>query len=343
MRSTVATLLVGGLLLTVVAVGAWAAWSWRRLHEPFGEVAEVEIEVLAGQSAARILERLEERGVVWDARLARLYLIYALDDPPLQAGDYSFATPMTLRAVLEKLIHGEVVMRSVTVIEGLTLEEAARHLASQGFGDEELFLAQMRSPERIADLDGEAIDLEGYLFPETYSFRKRVEESEIVDTMVRTFRQAYEEFEELDVGVRDWVTLASIVEKEARLDDERPIIAGVYRNRLDRGIALYADPTIIFALKRLGRWDGDIRRKDLALESPYNTYLHGGLPPGPICSPGLASLAAAARPAEVAYLYFVSRNDGSHVFAETLREHNRNVDEWQRRYWRARRREDAGG
>jgi UPF0755 protein len=136
--------------------------------------------------------------------------------------------------------------------------------------------------------------------------------------------------------VREIVTLASIVEKEAQLDGERATIAGVYSNRLRRGIALYADPTVIFALKLYGRWDGNIRKSDLAMDSPYNTYLYPGLPPGPICSPSVRSLVAAAEPADVPYLYFVSRNDGSHVFAATLGEHNRNVEKWQRRYWRER-------
>jgi UPF0755 protein len=132
------------------------------------------------------------------------------------------------------------------------------------------------------------------------------------------------------------VTLASIVEKEAQVDSERPLIAAVYSNRLAQGIGLAADPTVIYALKRLGRWNGNLRREDLRMESPYNTYRWAGLPPGPICSPGLASLAAAAEPAGVPYLYFVARNDGTHVFAETLAEHNRNVETWQRRYWRNR-------
>jgi UPF0755 protein len=137
------------------------------------------------------------------------------------------------------------------------------------------------------------------------------------------------------------VTLASIVEKEAGVAAERPLIAAVYANRLERGMGLYADPTVIFALKRLGRWDGNIRRADLALDSPYNTYRHAGLPPGPICSPGVGSLVAAASPADVPYLYFVGRNDGTHVFATTLAEHNRNVATWQRRYWRERREAEA--
>ncbi|HXT19538.1 MAG TPA: endolytic transglycosylase MltG, partial [Thermoanaerobaculia bacterium] len=138
-------------------------------------------------------------------------------------------------------------------------------------------------------------------------------------------------------SIREVVTLASIVEKEAKAAAERPLIAAVYANRLERGMGLFADPTIIFALKRLGRWDGNIRRDDLALDSPYNTYRHAGLPPGPICSAGVGALTAAADPADVPYLYFVSKNDGTHVFATTLEEHNRNVATWQRRYWRDRR------
>ncbi|MGD2116353.1 MAG: endolytic transglycosylase MltG [Acidobacteriota bacterium] len=149
----------------------------------------------------------------------------------------------------------------------------------------------------------------------------------------------------LELTPGELVTLASIVEKEARLDEERPLIAAVYVNRLLAGMGLYADPTVIYALQRRGTWDGNLRREDLQLDSPYNTYRYGGLPPGPIASPGLESLRAAADPAAADFLYFVSRNDGSHVFARTLAEHNRNVREWQKRYWRerwARERREAG-
>ncbi|MEZ5331758.1 MAG: endolytic transglycosylase MltG [Thermoanaerobaculia bacterium] len=186
----------------------------------------------------------------------------------------------------------------------------------------------------------------GYLFPDTYHFAAKTAETEIVAKMVATFRQHWDTVRagSTDAGAdpRRTVILASIVEKEAFLDEERPTIAGVYAHRLRRGIALYADPTIIYALKRAGTWDGDLRRRDLAMESPYNTYRRPGLPPGPICSPGLSSLRAAADPPDVPYLYFVSRNDGSHVFASTLAEHNRNVDRWQRRYWRERADESNG-
>jgi len=233
---------------------------------------------------------------------------------------------------------------SFTLVEGMTLEETAEQLAGQGFGGHEAFLAQMRSPQRIADLDPEARDLEGYLFPETYSFAARTGEKDIVDMLVRTFRRRFEKYLQplLPQGpagrnVRQVVILASIVEKEAKASSERPLIAAVYENRVERKIGLAADPTVIYALKKLGRWDGNLRRDDLRMDSPYNTYRWSGFPPGPICSPGLASLEAAAAPAHVPYLYFVSRNDGTHVFAETLQEHNRNVEIWQRQYWRDRR------
>jgi UPF0755 protein len=161
--------------------------------------------------------------------------------------------------------------------------------------------------------------------------------------MVRTFRARFERdvrpllaARPRPLGVRALVTLASIVEKEAKLDGERPLIAAVYQNRLDRRMGLAADPTVIYAMKLRGTWNGNLRRADLQMDSPYNTYRYGGLPPGPICSPGAKSLQAAAAPARNAYLYFVSRNDGTHVFAETLAEHSRNVEIWQRQYWRDR-------
>jgi UPF0755 protein len=230
--------------------------------------------------------------------------------------------------------------RTLTIIEGLTLEEIADQLAHQGFGRREVFLDLMRSPRLIADLDPDAPDLEGYLFPETYSFAVGASEKEIVETLVKTFRKRFERDVRPRITggrtVRQVVTLASIVEKEAKAPQDRPLIAAVYKNRLDRRIGLAADPTVIYALKKAGRWDGNIRREDLQIDSPYNTYRYAGLPPGPICSPGLASLAAAAAPADVPYLYFVSRNDGTHVFASTLAEHNRNVEIWQRKYWRDR-------
>jgi UPF0755 protein len=170
-----------------------------------------------------------------------------------------------------------------------------------------------------------------------------VSEKAVADALVANFRTRFERDVRPLLAAddartpREIVVLASLVEKEARLDAERPLVAAVYANRLRRGMGLYADPTIIYGLKLAGRWDGDLRRRDLEWDSPWNSYRRAGLPPGPIASPGAASLAAAARPANAPYLYFVSRNDGSHVFSTTLAEHNRNVEIWQRRYFRERR------
>ena len=337
------------LLMVPVAMVGWSWWKVQRPYQGY-EGDEKTVTVEPGMGAGQILERLQAEGVLADAKLARSYLIYFLDDPAIQAGQYRFRGPMSTPQVLRKLVRGEVVTRSLTLIEGLTLEEAANHLAHSGFGELEVFLDLMRSPELIADLDPSAPDLEGYLFPETYSFAEAVDERVIVRTLVKTFRDRFEKEVRSRMGagqsVRELVTLASIVEKEAQVAQERPLIAAVYRNRLDRRIGLAADPTVIYALKRQGRWTGNIRRDDLRMDSPYNTYRYAGLPPGPICSPGVASLQAAAQPADVSYLYFVSRNDGTHVFADTLSEHNRNVEQWQRRYWRERRqreRQAAGG
>lgn len=332
------------LALLLIPVGM-LGWSWIKLQRPYQGYAGDEkiVQVEPGMGAGQILERLQQEGVLADARLARSYLIYFLDSAAMQAGEYRFRGPLTTPQVLEMLVKGRVLTHSITVIEGLTLEEIATQLDRAGYGRRQAFLDLMRSPALVADLDPEAQDLEGYLFPETYSFARSVNERTIVQAMVKTFRDRFEKevrpLLDRNPGqtVRQLVTLASIVEKEAQVATERPLIAAVYCNRLDRGIGLMADPTVIYALKRAGRWNGNIRRDDLRMESPYNTYRYAGLPPGPICNPGLASLVAAAEPAEAPYLYFVSRNDGTHVFAETLTEHNRNVNQWQRKYWRDRR------
>jgi len=343
------------LLLILVPAGqmAWSTWSLQRPFKGY-EGSERRVVVAPGTGAAQVLDRLQREGVIDNAKLARLYLIFK-GNPKLQAGEYLFKGPLTTPQVLRMLVRGQTVARSVTIIEGLTLEEIADQLARGGLGRREVFLDLMRSPKLIADFDPDAPDLEGYLFPETYSFASAASEKEIVGTLVKTFRRRFERdvWPRMAQGspgktVRQVVTLASIVEKEARVAGDRPLIAAVYRNRLDRRIGLAADPTVIYALKRVGRWTGNIRKEDLRMDSPYNTYRYAGLPPGPICSPGLASLEAAAAPADVPYLYFVSRNDGTHVFAETLAEHNRNVEIWQRKYWRdhwaaERRARESGG
>lgn len=337
---------LGLFFLALLVVPAAAGfWLWDFVHKPHKGYSEAErlITIEPGIGARTILTRLESAGVLPNADLARAFLVYRLGDPSLKAGEYRFDQPLNTPEVLEKLVRGEVVTYPVTLIEGLTFEEMADTLEAKGFGDAEIFKREMGRSDLIADLDPKAENLEGYLYPDTYSFARGTEESEIVATMVRTFRKRFNsQVVAAHAGapvqrtVRELVTLASIVEKEARLDEERGRIAGVYANRLRIGMGLYADPTVIYGIKLLGTWDGNLRRKDLKIDSPYNTYVYPGLPPGPICSPGVASMVAAASPDETEHLYFVSRNDGSHVFARTLAEHNRNVTRWQKLYWRQR-------
>jgi UPF0755 protein len=191
----------------------------------------------------------------------------------------------------------------------------------------------------VRELDPQAHDLEGYLFPDTYSVPRQTDAPRLVHAMTERFVHVLTpEIRAAAAGrgltVRQLVTLASIVEKETARPDERPLVAAVYANRLAVGMGLQCDPTVIYALQRAGRYDGNLRRDDLQFDSPYNTYRYAGLPPGPIAAPGKGSLEAAAQPADNDFLYFVSRNDGSHVFAHSLEEHNRNVQRWQIQYFR---------
>lgn len=328
------------VVLGLIGVGAGGYFAWQKLHEPYQDYqGERLLRVSPGTSGSRILQQLADQGVLPDARLARAYLVYYLEDPPLHAGEYRFDEPLTTPQVLDRLIRGQVVTYPMTLIEGLTLEEAAESIAAAGFGEVDRLLREMRRGDLVHDLDPLAEDLEGYLYPDTYHFAAGATEEDIVAAMIRNFRRRFERqvepyLTDYDGTVRELVTLASIIEKEALLDEERPLISSVYNNRLRIGMALYADPTVIFAFKKKGTWDGNLRRPDLQYDSPYNTYVYPGLPPGPICSPAAASMAAAANPADTSFLYFVSRNDGSHVFAKSLNEHNRNVYKWQKQYWR---------
>jgi UPF0755 protein len=218
----------------------------------------------------------------------------------------------------------------------------AQVFEERGFGAAADFVEAAADATLIHDLDPEARDLEGYLFPETYALPRGTSAGELVRQMVGLFKRLYTdelraEADRAGLTTREVVTLASLVEKETGRAHERPLVAAVYRNRLAIGMGMQADPTVIYALQKAGLYDGNLTRAHLQFDSPYNTYRYRGLPPGPIAAPGLAAIEATLRPAAVSHLYFVSRNDGSHVFADTLAEHNRNVQEWQVRYFRDRR------
>jgi UPF0755 protein len=227
------------------------------------------------------------------------------------------------------------------VREGLDRFAIATLFAAEGLGTEKEWNKVTGEPDLVRDIAPEADSLEGYLFPDTYKFNPGTPAPVIVKAMVANFRRHWgNELALITTGldVHQTVTLASIVETEAQRADERPIVASVYLNRIRKHMLLGADPTVIYALKLAGRWNGNIRKGDLQVDSPYNTYRFPDLPPGPIANPGLASLRAAAAPAATPYLYFVARNDGSHVFSTSIDEHNRNVEKFQRQYFRDRRR-----
>lgn len=332
-----------GVLVAVGAVAA-VAMGWvlyERSQEPFRGYSTTEqfVDIAAGQSSMTIGRRLVESGVVRDELTFRVALWMSGRARDLKAGEYRFDQPMSALQVIDRVAKGEVYTRLLTFAEGLTIAEMAKVFEERGFGSAAEFVRAASSPALIRDLDSTSTDLEGYLFPETYALPRNTPVAHVVEQMVSLFKQMFDAdlraaASAANLSVREVVTLASLVEKETGQASERPLVAAVYRNRLAIHMPMQADPTVIYALSKAGRFNGNIRKNDLQLDSPYNTYRNAGLPPGPIASPGLASLQAAVRPADVKHLYFVSRNDGTHVFADTLSEHNRNVAKWQVRFFR---------
>lgn len=342
MRILKALLLVVLLLLVAGAGAAWFVYD--RVHAPYRgfTAAEQFVDIPSGTSAVTIGASLAEAGIVRDAETFRAALWLSGRARELKAGEYRFDRELSPLDVIDRLARGDVYKRLITFREGLIIPEMAKVFEEHGFGPASEFERAARNAALIKDLDPAARDLEGYLFPETYALPRGTSADELVAQMVGLFKRLYDDSLRSDAAqagltTRQVVTLASLVEKETARAEERPLVGAVYRNRMKLGMGMQADPTVIYALQQAGRYNGNLTRDDLQFDSPYNTYRYAGLPPGPIASPGLASLVAAVRPAAVPHLYFVSRNDGSHVFADTLAEHNRNVQEWQVRYFRERR------
>lgn len=280
-----------------------------------------------------VAENLEKAGVVRDAEsfiyAARLLGAYK----KVQAGEYELDSSMTPLAVLNTLTKGKVKNHLVTIPEGYNIQEVAGVLSAEGLVDPAEFIDRATDRYFVATLGLDGATLEGYLFPDTYSFTRGMSVEEIITKMVEKFKAVY--LAEFDVParakgmqMRTVVTLASIIEKETGAPGERDLISAVFHNRLKKRIRLQSDPTVIYAVKD---FDGNLTRKHLLAKTPYNTYVNYGLPPGPIANPGKASLQAAISPARADYLYFVSRNDGTHHFSSSLKEHNRAVDSFQRK------------
>ena len=328
-------------LVLALAAGAGAWWIYSRTVESYRGYTgpEVFVEIPSGTGPVGIGDRLVAAGVVRDALTFRAALLISGRARALKAGEYRFDQPMHALDVIDKIARGDVYKRLLTFREGLTIAEMAQVFEDRGFGTRDAFTQAANNVALIGDLDPQAKDLEGYLFPETYSLPRNTPAAVVVEQMVAGFKNALTEpmraaAKEQGFTIRQLVTLASLVEKETAAAEERPIVAAVYRNRVKINMGMQADPTVIYALQKAGQYRGNLTRENLQFDSPYNTYRYPGLPPGPIAAPGRASLAAAARPADVDYLYFVSRNDGTHVFATTLAQHNKNVFTWQVEFFR---------
>jgi UPF0755 protein len=282
-----------------------------------------------GTSSYETAHLLEREGVVrhWAVFLA--YLKLAKPRSPLQAGEYRFAEPLSVIQVADKLIRGLIYYHEFTVPEGYSLFEIGAMLEQKGFARAADLLAAAGRTDLVADLSQSARNLEGYLFPDTYRLARGTTADEIARIMVRRFREVYAGLQPLlpqsPLNLQQVVTLASLIEKETSVDAERELISAVFQNRLKKGMLLQCDPTVIYAAQLKGNYRGTIFQSDLESNSPYNTYRHPGLPPGPIANPGKRSLEAALSPAQSDYLYFVADNRGGHVFSRTLEEHQRAV------------------
>ena len=311
----------------------WLSHEYRRPQA--GLPANNLFEVDKGQGVKSIAASLQKKGLI-RSRTA-FVLAYKLYYQPesLKAGEYAFPSPVVMKDILEAMTKGKVYLHPITLPEGLTGTEVAREFEASGLVTAEEFLEAFEDPDLVLVWDPQARNAEGYLFPETYYFSRKTTAREVVGRMIAQFQSVFTDVrhrraQELGLTVRQVTTLASLIEKETSRPDEKNLVSAVFHNRLRIGMKLDCDPTIIYALKMAGTYEGRLRSRDLKLDSPYNTYLHAGLPPGPICNPGRASLEAALHPAPEDYLYFVSRNDGRHQFSRTFREHQLAVLKYQK-------------
>ena len=287
----------------------------------------VEIRVNLGDSLATVTRKLREQNIITSGWCFSLWARLSGAEKRIHQGLYRFDSGATGREVLDRLVNGKGVFRSVTIPEGLTVNEIAVLLAATQFVDKESFLREAADPSLLATLGLQDKGLEGYLFPSTYHFTPGTPARDIIVAMAEQFRKISQPFlmkpsSRSNLTAHEVLTLASIIEKETGVHEERGLISAVFQNRLRLKMPLQSDPTVIYGLKD---FNGNLTRKDLQDPSPYNTYRIAALPPGPICNPSVASIKAALHPADVSYLYFVSRNDGTHVFSETIEAHNRAV------------------
>jgi UPF0755 protein len=291
------------------------------------------VTIAPGEGFRTTALKLHDLGLIRSPLKFRLFARFSGAHRRIKAGEYQLYGTMSPRQILDTLVEGKVLLYRVTIPEGYTLHQIARTVAEAGFGDADRFYRLATDPSVVQAENVEGQTLEGYLFPDTYYFPKGFAQIKIIAAMVQRFRDTISDAwrsraRELGMSLHQVVTLASIIEKETGAPDERPLIASVFHNRLQKGMRLETDPTVIYGIEH---FDGNLTRKHLRTPSPYNTYINKGLPPGPIASPGRAALEAALYPARTDYLFFVSRKDGTHQFSSTLEDHQKAVRKYQLR------------
>jgi UPF0755 protein len=320
-----------GVALVVLAAALLSAFLLFDTHPPGSWEGKLVL-VPKGSPLPEVVGILREGGILPHPLAFRALVLLTFSGRRLHYGEYAFPTPPSAFEAWRKLVRGDVIRYEVTVPPGANLYDVAKLLEEKNLATAEAFLATAASPAVLGRLEIPGESAEGYLFPDSYILVKPVTPEEIIEFMVRQFRRkvppdAEKRAKEAGLSLHQVVTIASIIEKETGLEEEKPIVSAVIRRRMALGMPLQMDPTVIYGVKR---FDGTVTRKDLRTAGPYNTYLNRGLPPGPIANPGLAALAAALSPAKEEYLFFVSRNDGSHTFSRTLPEHNRAVERFRR-------------
>ncbi len=322
-------LFAGGLIF-FWAIGGF--FYYQVTHSASEKYDSVILEIMPGMTLKQTSSLLAERDLIRNSFSFHLLAYFQDKQNQIQIGEYELSASMTPLDILGKITSGKTVLHAVTIPEGYRITEIAALLAERSLVDEEKFIQQTQDKEIIQAAGIPADSLEGYLFPETYYFSKHTAEQKIIQKMLNTLKEQAEtpallnRAKELNLTFHQVITLASLIEKETGADEERKLISSVFHNRLKKNMRLQTDPTVIYAI---ANFDGNIRKKDLSIDSPYNTYKYAGLPPGPIASPGLQSIVAALNPDDSDYLYFVSRKDGSHQFSSNLMDHNRAVQKYQ--------------